>query len=110
MRSDIAEITDALVRFRDERDWEQFHNAKDLALALSIEAAELNEAFLWKAAGEADAATIREELADVLAFAFLLAHERGLDVREIVMEKLRMNSQKYAVEKSKGSARKYTDL
>jgi NTP pyrophosphatase (non-canonical NTP hydrolase) len=110
MRSDIAEITDALVHFRDERDWEQFHNAKDLALALSIEAAELNEAFLWKEAGKADASKIREELADVFAFAFLLAHERGLEVKEIVMEKLHTNSQKYAVEKSKGSARKYTDL
>ena len=110
MRSDIAEIIDALVHFRDERDWEQFHNAKDLALALSIEAAELNEAFLWKEAREADPGKIREELADVFAFAFLLAHERGLDVKEIVMEKLRMNSQKYVVEKSKGSARKYTDL
>jgi NTP pyrophosphatase (non-canonical NTP hydrolase) len=110
MHSDISDIIDALVRFRDERDWKQFHNAKDLALALSIEAAELNEAFLWKAAGEADGGKIREELADVLAFAFLLAHERGLDVKEIVMEKLRTNSEKYAVEKSKGSARKYTDL
>jgi NTP pyrophosphatase (non-canonical NTP hydrolase) len=110
MHSDIKEIIAALIRFRDERDWKQFHNAKDLALALSIEAAELNEAFLWKSAGEADAATIREELADVFAFAFLLAHERGLDVKEIVMEKLQLNSEKYVVEKSKGSARKYTDL
>ncbi|MCK5573048.1 MAG: nucleotide pyrophosphohydrolase, partial [Bacteroidetes bacterium] len=67
MRCDISEITEALVRFRDERDWKQFHNSKDLALALSIEAAELNEAFLWKPAEEADSVKIREELADVFA-------------------------------------------
>ena len=88
MRCDISEITEALVRFRDERDWKQFHNSKDLALALSIEAAELNEAFLWKPAEEADSVKIREELADVFAFAFLIAHENGLDIKEIPEDQL----------------------
>ena len=110
MRCDISEITEALVRFRDERDWKQFHNSKDLALALSIEAAELNEAFLWKPAEEADSVKIREELADVFAFACLIAHENGLDIKEIVLEKILKNSQKYSVDRSKGSAQKYTEL
>jgi NTP pyrophosphatase (non-canonical NTP hydrolase) len=106
----MNEIVDALRKFRDERDWKQFHNPKDLSLALSIEAGELLEAFLWKSAEEADAEKIREELADVFAYAFLLADACQLDVTAIVLEKLEKNAQKYPVDKAKGSARKYTDL
>jgi NTP pyrophosphatase (non-canonical NTP hydrolase) len=108
--SDIKAIVDALREFRDERDWEQFHNAKDLAIALSVEANELLEIFLWKSAQEAELSRVKEELADVFAFAFLLADKYGLDVREIVQEKLAKNRLKYPVEKSKGSARKYNEL
>ena len=108
--SDIREITQALVRFRDERDWAQFHNPKDLSLALSIEAAELLELFLWKPAEAADEARVREELADVLAYAFLLADRYGLDVREIVLDKIAKNAAKYPVERSRGSAAKYDEL
>ncbi|PTQ88112.1 nucleotide pyrophosphohydrolase [Nitrosomonas ureae] len=108
--SDIKEITQALLKFRDERDWAQFHNAKDLALALNIEAAELLEAFLWKASEQADIDKVREELADVIAFALLLAEKYDLDVKQIVLQKIEQNAQKYPVEKSRGSAKKYTEL
>lgn len=108
--SDIKEITQALLKFRDERDWAQFHNAKDLALALNIEAAELLETFLWKASEQADIDKVREELADVIAFALLLAEKYDLDVKQIVLQKIEQNAQKYPVEKSRGSAKKYTEL
>lgn len=108
--SDIQQLTEALRQFRDERDWAQFHNAKDLAMALNIEAAELLEAFLWKTPEQADIASIKEELADVIAFALLLADKYELDVKQIVLEKIEKNALKYPVEKSKGSAKKYTEL
>ncbi len=107
---DIEEITQALINFRNERDWEQFHNPKDLALAISVEAAELLELFLWKHSDQADEAKIREELADVFAFSFLLAEHYGLDVKQIVLEKIQKNAQKYPVEKAKGNATKYNEL
>lgn len=108
--SDIDEITTLLIKFRDQRNWEQFHNSKDLALALSIEAAELNELFLWKEANEVDEEKLRDELADVLAFAFLLAHKHGLDVKKIIRAKLRKNAAKYPVHKARNSAKKYNEL
>ena len=108
--NDIEEIIQALRKFRDERDWAQFHNAKDLALALNIEAAELLEAFLWKSPEQADSGKVKEELADVIAFALLLADKCELDVKQIVLEKMAKNALKYPVEKSKGSAKKYTEL
>jgi len=108
--NDIQQLTEALLKFRDERDWAQFHNAKDLAMALNIEAAELLEAFLWKTPEQADIAGIKEELADVIAFALLLADKYELDVKQIVLEKMEKNALKYPVEKSKGSAKKYTEL
>src|SRR5215510_14937789 len=97
--SETKEIIDKLIEFRNERDWEQFHNSKDLALAISVEAGELLELFLWKDAEEANKQKIKEELADVFAFAFLLAHKHGLDVKEIVLEKIKANAEKYPVDK-----------
>ena len=108
--SEIAELTQKLIAFRDARDWKQFHNPKDLAVALSIESAELLEAFLWKSFEEASKDKIQEELADVLAYALLLANECGLDVTEIVSAKIEANSLKYPVDKSKGSAKKYNEV
>jgi len=111
--SDFNLLIDELHRFRDERDWRQFHTTKDLALALSIEAAELNELFLWKTTEESenvDREKLKEELADVLAYAFMLAGKHGFDVKDIVLEKIRKNNEKYPVEKSKGSAKKYNEL
>jgi NTP pyrophosphatase (non-canonical NTP hydrolase) len=106
----LNELTDLVVKFRNERDWQQFHNAKDLALAISIEASELNELFLWKKAEEADAARIREELADIFTFALLLAHEQKIDISEIVRNKLEVSAKKYPVDKAKGNAKKYNEL
>lgn len=108
--NEIKEITDALVNFRDERDWEQFHNSKDLALAISIEAGELNELYLWKKAEEVNLDKLKNELADVFAYAFLLAHKHNLDVKKIVMDKIKSNGEKYPVDKAKGNAKKYNEL
>ncbi len=111
--ADIQEITNELVKFRNERDWAQFHDTKNLAVALSIEAAELNEIFLWKDVKESDLVDkekIKEELADVFAYAFLLAEKQGLDVKQIVLDKIKRNGEKYPVDKAKGSAKKYDEL
>jgi NTP pyrophosphatase (non-canonical NTP hydrolase) len=111
--SDIETITNALVKFRDERDWAQFHDSKNLACAISIEAAELNELFLWKTAEESEEVKrdlIKEELADIFAFAFLLANKHGFNVKDIVLKKIEKNNIKYPVEKAKGTAKKYNEL
>lgn len=102
----IAEI----VKFRNERDWGQFHNAKDLALAISIEASELNELFLWKKAEEVNKDKLKQELADVFTFAFLLANQQGLNISEIILAKLKSNAIKYPIDKAKGTAKKYNEL
>ncbi|MFS8615814.1 MAG: nucleotide pyrophosphohydrolase [Solitalea sp.] len=103
-------LKEKLQQFAKERDWEQFHNPKDLALALSIEAAELNELFLWKKPEDADPEKIKDELADVFAYAIQLAAKYELDIGQIVAEKIARNSEKYPVDKAKGNARKYTEL
>jgi NTP pyrophosphatase (non-canonical NTP hydrolase) len=111
--NDIQLLIDELVKFRDDRNWDQFHNTKDLALAISIEAAELNELFLWKTTEDCelvDKIKLEEELADVFAFSLLLAGKHGFDVKEIVLDKIRKNVEKYPVEKSKGTAKKYDEL
>lgn len=108
--SDIAALQNEALAFRDARDWAQFHNAKDLAAGLSIEASELLECFLWKDARSADPAKVREELADVLVFALLFAHEAKIDIPSAVREKLAKNSVKYPVDKAKGRSDKYDVL
>jgi NTP pyrophosphatase (non-canonical NTP hydrolase) len=103
--TDIEEITAALIKFRDERDWKQFHDSKNLA--------ELNELFLWKdvkASEEVEKNKLQEELADVLAFSFLLAERHGLDIKSIMLDKIKKNGEKYPVEKAKGTATKYDKL
>ena len=108
--SDLELLRQAVVKFTQERDWDQFHNGKDLALALSIEAAELNEAFLWKEAKEVNVEKVKEELADVFNYALLIADKYNLDVKQIVMDKIALNAKKYPVEKAYGSAKKYNEL
>lgn len=108
--SQITEITNAILKFRDERDWKQFHNAKDLAVALNIEAAELLELFLWKDSIDADPEKIKEELADILNYSFLIADKYGFDIEKIILEKLKQNEKKYPSDKAKGSAKKYSEL
>lgn len=110
MACDVDQLIRKIVEFRDKRNWAQFHNPKDLALGLSIEAAELNELFLWKKAEEADPARVREELADVLIFVLMLLEKYGLNLEEIVLEKLAANEEKYPADKARDSAAKYSDL
>ena len=102
-----------LIEFRDEREWKQFHDSKNLATAISIEAAELNELYLWKTikeSEEVDINRVKEELADILSFSFLLAEKHGLDPFDIVSEKIKINAEKYPVDKAKGTAKKYNEL
>lgn len=108
--SDIKELQTVISQFAKDRDWEQFHNAKDLALGLSIEAAELNQLFLWKTAEDVDVDKLKEELADVLNFALLLASKMDFDVKQIVLDKIKKNAEKYPVDKAKGTAKKYNEL
>ncbi len=106
----MEEIIKTLIQFRNERDWAQFHNPKDLAIAINREASELLEQFLWKHYDEADKEKVKEELADVFAFAFLLADKYDFDVKEIILEKIKKNGEKYPINKSKGTAKKYNEL
>lgn len=110
MDYEFQELRNKIKVFVKERDWEQFHNAKDLALALSIEASELNECFLWKSHNEAKIEKVKDELADILIYAILFADKYDFDIAEIIMEKLEKNAAKYPTDKAKGNAKKYTDL
>lgn len=101
-----------ILDFRDRRDWKQFHNPKDLALSISLEAAELLEVFQWSGADlecEGKRDRIAEELADVLNYCVLMADRCGLDLDEIVQRKLRVNERKYPVNRAYGKREKYTE-
>lgn len=107
------ETINEVLRLRDDRDWKQFHNPKDLAISISLEAAELLEVFQWSAEDikcENKLGKIKEELADVVNYCILMADACGLDLDEIVREKVKRNNEKYPVEKAFGSKEKYTEL
>lgn len=107
------ETINQVLKFRDDRNWKQFHNPKDLALSITLEAAELLEVFQWSGTDtvcEEKKDKIREELADVLCYCILMADRCGLDMDEIVQEKMKRNGEKYPVEKAFGSKDKYTEL
>ncbi|MBD1425728.1 nucleotide pyrophosphohydrolase [Sphingobacterium arenae] len=108
--TDIEQLLQQIRNFRDARDWQQFHNSKDLAVALSIEASELLELFLWKGNEDAHPEKLKEELADVLMYALLLADKHGLDIQQIIEDKIKRNDEKYPVDKAKGTAKKYNEL
>lgn len=108
--SDLEDITGLLTDFRDKRDWKQFHNSKDLSLAISIEAGELLELFLWKENEAFDKSKLKEELADILCYSLLLAEKNNLDIFEIIRKKIARNNEKYPVDKARGNARKYNEL
>lgn len=108
--NDIQELQDKITQFSKDRDWDQFHDGKNLAIALSIEASELLDVFLWKSSEEAKIEKVKEELADVINYALQIATKYNLDVKQIVLDKLAVNAQKYPVEKAKGNAKKYTEL
>ena len=105
-----SKIIQALIKFRDERDWAQFHNPKDLAIAINVEAGELLELFLWKEPEDADKIKIQEELSDIFAFCYLLAEKFGFNIEQIILDKVEQNKLKYPIHKSKGTAKKYTEL
>jgi NTP pyrophosphatase (non-canonical NTP hydrolase) len=106
----MSSIINEIKAFRDERDWKQFHNPKDLAIALNIESAELLELFLWKDANAANKDKIKEELADIMIYTYLLLDHFKLDSEAIIREKLQSNAIKYPVDKSRGIAKKYDEL
>lgn len=114
--SDLALLTQKLIAFRDERDWAPFHKPKDLALSLCLEAAELLELFQWKNEAQSqefvarNPEALRDELADVLGWVLILAHEARVDLVQAVNEKIKKNALKYPVQASKGRSNKYTDL
>ncbi len=104
---------DLVKKFRDDRNWSQFHNPKDLAISINLEAAELLEIFQWS--GEdleclERLDEVKEELADVLCYSILLADRYGLDHDEIIRNKMQKNAEKYPVEKAAGVSTKYTNL
>ena len=102
-----------ILKFRDDRDWKQFHNPKGLAISISLEAAELLEVFQWSGtvvSNEGKQEKIKEELADVLNYCVLMADACGLDIDEIVQEKIKINNEKYPVSKVKGKKEKYNKL
>lgn len=107
------ETIEQVLNFRDERNWKQFHNPKDLALSITLEAAELLEVFQWSGSDtecEEKIDKIKEELADVLCYCILMADRCGLDMDEIVQTKMKRNGEKYPVEKARDSAKKYDEL
>lgn len=107
------ETMDLVLKFRDDRNWKQFHNPKDLAISISLEASELLEVFQWSGedtvCGEKKD-KIREELADVVNYCILMADACGLDLDEIVRAKVERNAKKYPVEKAYNNKAKYTEL
>lgn len=108
--SELKEIMNSLIKFRDDRDWQQFHNPKDLAIAINVEAGELLELFLWKNSEEADKEKVKEEIADIMIYSLLLSEKFRFDVKEIIFDKIKSNQKKYPVEKVKGIAKKYNEI
>lgn len=109
----MKELMNKINQFRNDRDWRKFHNEKDLAISISLEASELLELFQWKNSEEVVKSSIeeiKEELADVFIYSFMMADNLNLDVEEIIKSKLDLNEQKYPVEKSRGSNKKYNEL
>ena len=108
--NDFEKMKAKVKQFTIDRDWDQFHNGKDLAIALSGEVSELLNAFLWQKPEDVKIEKVCEELADVFNYAFLMADKYNLDIEKIMDDKLRINGEKYPVDKAKGSAKKYNEL
>ena len=107
------ETINQIIKFRDDREWKQFHNPKDLAISISLEASELLEVFQWSGADTSSKnkiEKIKEELADVVNYCILMVNKLGVDMEEILLMKLEQNKKKYPVEKCKASSKKYTEL
>ena len=113
MSDSIKAIQEKIIKFRDARNWKQFHNPKDIAISISIEASELLEVFQWSGSdvsADNKIEKIKEELADVLIYGTLMATDLGLDIDEIITNKIATNDKKYPVEKAKNKSTKYTQL
>jgi len=114
--SDFSELQSKVVKFRDDRDWKQFHHPKDLAISLVLEASEVLEHFQWRNSGELEdylnkeKSKVVEELADVFKYLLLLSHELDIDLIEATYNKMEKDAQKYPVDKAKGSHKKYNEL
>ena len=114
--ADLESIQKKIISFRNERDWAQFHDPKNLAEALSIEAGELLENFLWKTTEQSrnltteELSNVKHEIADIFIFLTYLCDEYKIDLLREVENKIAHNAAKYPVEKAKGSNRKYTHL
>ncbi len=114
--SDLQKLTEEIIAFRDARDWKQFHNSKDCAISLSLEASELLEHFQWKNKEEVEKyietnkSGIGEELADVLYWVLLMSHDLNIDILSALEKKIKKNEEKYPIEKAKGVHTKYTKL
>lgn len=109
----ISALTEVINGFRDEREWRQFHNAKDLALSISLEAAELLEVFQWKTSEDAVSAhreELLEELSDVVIYCLQLASDLEANLGEAIVAKLAKNGEKYPVDKAKGTSKRYTEI
>ncbi len=112
----LKELQQKIIKFREERNWKQFHNQKDVALSLVLEAAELMEHFQWKNKEEIEEyvkthkENISEEIADVLYWVLLISHDLNIDIFDALAKKIKKNELKYPIEKAKGSAKKYTEL
>lgn len=107
------ELIRTINEFRDERNWRQFHNEKDLALSISIEASELLELFQWRLSDEVIESKkdrIAEELADVLIYSYMMADNLDFDIGEIITRKIQKNKKKYPIEKSKNNKNKYNEI
>ena len=110
---DFKELEKKVIDFRDERNWKQFHQIKDLLLGLTIEVAELQELFLWKTdeqQAEIDNEKIKDELADIAIFMIYISKQYNIDLTEAISEKLEKNRLKYPVDKSKNSNKKYNEF
>ncbi len=114
--SDLQNLTKLITKFRDARDWKQFHSPKDMALSLVLEAAEVMEHFQWKNEEEiekyiiANRLKIGEELADVFYWILLISHDLKIDLKGALEKKMIISNKKYPVEKAKGTHKKYTEL
>ena len=113
---DINELAKKIIAFRDARNWKQFHNPKDCAISLSLEASEVLEHFQWKSKEEIteyvkkNRKEIGEELADVLYWVLLMSHDLNIDIEKASLVKLKKNTKKYPIKKAKGKHSKYTEL
>ncbi len=114
--ADIQEITKKLIDFRNKREWQHYHNPKDIALSITLEAAELLEHFQWKSEEDImnhikkNKKEIGEEMADVFNWILIMSHDLGIDILDAAEKKIEQNAKKYPVSKSRGTYKKYTEL